>query len=112
MSGFSDWELLDDGSFNGIRKWINSSDDDHGTVQIKCEDVGSHLLIDDNKRAQNESFDKRSEMWHVASIPAYVLLEWKTKYGVDPWDPNHAAGRRRLLNSSEYAYLKRAPIVI
>lgn len=112
MSGFTNWELLDDGSFNGVRKWIRSSDDDHGTVEVKHEDVGSHLLLESNKSAQNESFDKRSEMWHVARIPAYVQLEWLTKYGVDPWDPNHAEGRRRLLNSSEYAHLKRAPIVI
>jgi hypothetical protein len=41
-----------------------------------------------------------------------LVKSFVTKYGVDPWDPNHAEGRRRLLNSSEYAHLKRAPIVI
>lgn len=109
---FSDWELIDDGSFNGLRKWIRSSGDDEGTVQVKYEDFGASLILEDNKRAQNESIDKRADMWHAASIPAGVLMEWLTKYGVHPYDPDHAEGRRRLLNSSEYAYLKRAPIVI
>ena len=109
---FSDWELIDDGRFNGVRKWMRSSGEDDGTVQVKSEDFGSALILEDNKRARGESFDKRGDMWHAASIPAGVLLEWMTKYGVHPYDPNHAEGRRRLLNSSEYAYLKRAPIVI
>lgn len=112
MTGFTAWEMVDDGSWNGVRKWMRSSDDDLGTVEVKSEDIGSHLILEDNKRAQGEGFDRRSDVWHAATIPAYVLLEWLTKHGVHPYDPNHAAGRRRLLNSSEYAYLKRAPIVI
>lgn len=112
MPSASDWELLDDGSWNGLRKWIRATDDEHGTVQVKTEDVGSSMILDDNKRAQNDGFDRREDMWHAAKIPAFVLLEWLTKYGVDWRNPNHAQGVRRLLNSSEYSHLKRAPIVI
>lgn len=109
---FSDWELVDSGQFNGVRKWMRSSGDDEGTVQIKSEDFGSALILEANKQARSECLDKRSDMWHAASIPAGVQLEWLTKYGVHPYKPDHAEGRRKLLNSSEYAYLKRAPIVI
>jgi hypothetical protein len=33
----SDWQLIDDGSFNGLRKYIRSSDEDQGTVQVRYE---------------------------------------------------------------------------
>lgn len=110
---FSDWEMIDDGSFNGLRKWIRSSDEGEGTVQVSYEQLGLGQMLDDNKRAQNHGELNRSgEMWHAAKVPAIVLLEWMTKYGIDASNPNHAAGVKRLLNSNEYAHLKRAPIVI
>lgn len=110
---FTDWELVDDGSFNGLRKWMRTSDADEGTVQVSYEQIGLQQMLDDNKRAQNHgSLDRKSEMWHAAKVPAIVLLEWMTKYGIDAANPNHAEGVKRLLNSSEYAHLKRAPIVL
>lgn len=107
----SDWELIDDGSWNGLRKWIRSSDEDEGTVQVAYDQVNLKEYLDDNKRASND-FRKSGDMWHAASIPPIVLMEWVTKHGVRAWDQNHAAGVKRLLNSSEYAYLKRAPITL
>ena len=112
MPSANDWQLIDDGSWNGLRKWIRSSDEDEGTVQVAYDQVNLQDYLDSNKAAQNESFDRKSEMWHAASIPPIVLMEWLTKHGVKAWDPNHADGVKRLLNSSDYAYLKRAPIQI
>lgn len=109
----TEWELVDDGSFNGLRKWMRSSDDDHGTVQVSYEQINLKETLDDNKRAQNHNeLNKRGEMWHAARIPPIVEIEWRTKYGVRLEDPNHKEAVRRLLNSSEYSHLKRAPIVI
>lgn len=108
----SDWELVDDGSFNGLRKWMRASDEDEGTVQVSYEQVNLKQLLDDNKRAQNETLDRKGDFWHAAKIPPIIEVEWLTKYGVRLNDPNHGPAIKRLLNSSDYAYLKRAPIVL
>lgn len=107
-----DWELVDDGSFNGLAKWMRATDDDHGTVQVAYDQINLQAILDDNKRAQSEGFDRRGEFWHAAKIPPIVEVEWLTKYGVRLNDPNHGPAIKRLLNSSEYAHLKRAPIVL
>lgn len=106
------WEMIDDGSFNGLRKWIKGTDEDHGSVQVAYEQINLQAILDDNKRAQNEPLNRRSEFWHAAHIPPIVEIEWLTKHGVSLKNPNHAPAVKRLLNSSEYAHLKRAPIVI
>ena len=110
MPSVNDWQLIDDGSWNGLRKWIRGNEDD--SVQVAYGQANLKEYLDDNKRAQNESFDRKSEMWHAASIPPLVIMEWLTKHGVRAWDPNHGEGVKRLLNSSEYAHLKRAPITL
>ena len=69
-------------------------------------------LLDANKAAQTEDFDRRADMWHVASIPPIIQMEWLTKHGVNLWDKNHKAGVRRLLNSPDYRYLKVRNIII
>jgi hypothetical protein len=108
----TDWELVDDGSWNGLRKWMRGTDDDEGSVQVAYDQINLAQILDANKAAQNESFDRRDDLWHVATIPPIVEIEWLTKYGVRVKDPDHAPAVKRLLNSSEYAYLKRAPIVL
>ena len=109
MSG---WELVDDGSFNGLRKWMRALDDDDGTIQVSYEQTNLQQILDDNKRAQNEGFDRKSEFWHAAKIPAIIEIEWRSKYGVDLGNPDHGPAVKRLLNSSEYCHLKRAPITL
>lgn len=44
---------------------------------------------------------------HYAKIPEIVVMEWKQKYGVDFYNPNHWKKCMALLNDPEYAYLKR-----
>jgi len=112
MPSPSEWELIDDGSWNGVRKWMKASGEDHGTVTVKYEGYDVPLILEDNKRAQSEAHDRRSEMWHAAKIPASVLLKWRIEHGLDIFNPNHAEGVRRLLNSSEYRHLRRVPFQI
>lgn len=110
---FSNWELVDDGSFNGLRKWMRTSGDDEGTVQVAYDQINLQQTLDDNKQALNHGvIDRKADMWLAATIPPIVEIEWLTKYGVRLSDPNHKAAVKRLLNSSEYCHLKRAPIVI
>jgi hypothetical protein len=102
--------LLDYDRLTGMKEFI-STDAMTGESFIRYEqDTKDH--IDANKEAQNAGFDRKAEMWHAASIPNIVLVEWVTKYGIDFFNPNHKEGVKRLLNSSEYSHLKRAPIVI
>ncbi len=100
-----DERLLDYDPSTGMKTWFSSSDDDCGTWNLRYEQDVSPLL-DANKAAQNESFDKRADMWHAASIPNVVLMEWITKHGIEYWNPNHRDGVKRLLNSDEYRHLR------
>lgn len=96
--------LLDFNPDTGMKTWFSSADEGD-TWNLRYEQDVSPLL-DANKESQAEGFDRRDEMWHAASIPNVVLMEWVTKHGVRYWDKNHAAGVKRLLNSDEYRHLR------
>lgn len=78
---------------------------DDGSFGLRYEQ-DTQPILDHNKEAQNEGFDKRADMWHAAKVPAVVLMEWLTKHGVRYWDKNHGPAVKRLLNSDEYRYLR------
>lgn len=101
----SDERLLDFNPTTGLKTWFSSSDEDGGTWNLRYEQDASPIL-DQNKESQAEGFDRRSDMWHAAKIPAIVLMEWLTKHGVRYWDKNHAPAVKRLLNSDEYRHLR------
>lgn len=99
---FSKWEMIDDGSFNGLRKYIRSSDEDEGTVQVRYEGVDNEV-VEQNKRA--EAPDKRSDMWHVGHIPASLGLKWLVEEGIDMWNPHHMDAVTKKLMCSDYRHL-------
>jgi hypothetical protein len=112
MRNASDWELLDDGSFNGVKKYIRSSDDDEGTVQVRYEGFDVPIILDRNKKAQAEhnATAGLGEMVHAAHIPASVLLEWFAADKV--WAPDDMEYMTRKLNDPDWRYLKRLPITL
>lgn len=105
------WELIDNQA--GMQTYIGTGDDDD-TVLVKREFSGAHTkaLLDQNKAMQNEDFDRKSEMWHAASIPTSVMFEWLTKFGVNAWNPEHSDAVKKLLNSSEYRWCKVKHIIL
>ena len=107
----ADWELID--NYAGMKTYIGGGDDED-TVLVKREfdPAATTALLDLNKARQNEGFDRKSEMWHVASIPISVMYEWYTKFGVSAWNPQHSDGVKKLLNSSDYRYLKCKDIIL
>lgn len=110
---YSDWELVDDGSFNGLRKWIRSSDEDNGTVQVKYDHLDAPIIIERNKEAQKEWTGRfgKEELHHAAHIPASVLLQWIKEDGQSALrrDPDYLV---RKLNDPNWKYLLRMPITI
>lgn len=111
MPSASDWQLIDDGSFNGLKKYIRASDDDEGTVAVRYHaDVTQQL--DRNKALQNEDFDRRADVWHVGHIPVGIMYEWLVKFGINIWNPAHQDGVKKLLNDPEYRWIKTKDIII
>lgn len=90
-------------------------DPDTGERMYLCKDADGFYLrqehdvapvIELNKKKANEGFDKKSEMWHAASIPIGVQYEWLRRYGVNFWDPNHKKKVMKLLDDPEWRYLR------
>lgn len=105
MSSPSDWQLIDDGRFNGVKKFIRSGDDPD-SVQVRYEGHDIAPIIEANKAAQAEGFDRRGDMWHAARIPVSVMYEWLVKFGINAWNPEHQDRVMALLNSNDYRYLR------
>ena len=100
----SDELLLDYNPVTGMREWISTDTD--GNSFIRYEQDASPIL-DHNKEMQaNNDFDRRSDMWLAARLTDGIMLEWKAKFGIEAWNPDHADGVKRLLNSNEYRYLR------
>lgn len=109
---FGKWELLDDGSFNGVRKFIRSSGDDDGTVQVRYEGHDVPLILDRNKAEESEKAGTRmgDGLEKVASIPCSVLYQWLQEDGV--WAVNDPEYTKRKLNDPDWRYLKVRNIII
>lgn len=104
----AEWELLD--AYGGVKKYI-AAGDEPDSVMVRYESNDAPI-IEQNKALQNEDFDRREDMWHAASIPVGIMYEWLAKYGVNAWNPEHMPAVKKLLNSSDYRYLKTKNIII
>ena len=105
------WELLE--SRNGVRTYIGTgSEDDTVLVRRDFDHAATKQILDRNKALQSEDFDRRSEMWHAASVPVHVMYEWLTKHGVNAWNPAHSDAVKKLLNSNEYRWCKVKNIIL
>lgn len=109
----SNWELLDYDPALGRSKWI-ASGEDPDTVLVKTQFDADHTnaIIDANKAAQIDNTGRMGDMAHAASIPTSVMYEWLTKFGVNAWNPAHMDGVKKLLNSSDYRYLRVRNIIL
>lgn len=106
----TNWQLIDFDATKGVKKYLSAGQsDDEVLTRVECYDSS---ILSENRYQQNENFDRRSDFWHVASIPTSVMYEWLTKFGVNAWNPDHAAGVQRLLNSSDYRWCKVKHIVL
>jgi hypothetical protein len=99
-------QLLDTDPLTGVSTYFNSEE---GQFRFTSEQDVS-LILDGNKSLANrDSYTTKGikeDMWHYATIPAVVELEWKQKHGVTLEDPNHRKKIFDLLNHPDYRYLK------
>lgn len=73
------------------------------------EDVEPALELNKALAASGDGYSPSRELRRAASIPMVVVEKWKNELGVDVFNPDHKPAVRRLLNSSEYLYLRTAP---
>jgi len=62
-------------------------------------------VIDHNKALRNGEHNKKSEMWHAATIPPVVEIAWRNE-GIRLDDPNCKDAIRKKLNSNEWSHLR------
>jgi hypothetical protein len=108
----SQWEMLDNGAFNGVAKYIRGLED--GSVDVKHVFHDVSPILDANKRSQMDKAGTRmgDGMEKVAHIPTAIIYEWINKHGINLYNPDHQDGVKRLLNSSDYRWLKCREIFI
>lgn len=68
----------------------------HQSVQDVTE------VIERNKSAQNESVNKRSEMWPVATVPFCILHQWAQDAGVSMNDKAFGEVVKKKLNDPDF----------
>jgi hypothetical protein len=68
-------------------------------------------LLEANKAlaASGDGYSPSRELRRAASVPMAVIEKSRNELGVDVFNPDHKPAVRRLLNSSEYLYLRTAP---
>lgn len=111
----SEWEMLDDGSWNGVAKFIGAGEEpDDVKVKHVFDPRVTKAIIEQNKAAQGEDWDRKADMVKVAHIPPEVQYEWWHRYRINSWGPNEDDQRRmkKLLNSNEWRYLKFKHIIL
>lgn len=96
--------LLDDDPLSGVRQYFGVDVDGQEYLIDEIDKSATKAVIDQNKRLEGEGMG--GDMRLAASIPPEIQFEWLDKFGVEMWNPNHKQGVARLLNSSDYRYLR------
>ena len=100
------WRFLSRDEWTGAIEHYSYDPDSDRCIIRRTADVAA--VIESNKRSEldEDGWTKGKTMRLAARIPPDVQYEWLRRYGIRAWDKNHAAGVRRLLNDSEWRYLR------
>lgn len=104
--------ILDYDPMTGITEYFIPGEGDSFSTRI-VQDVEPMLAR--NKAMQNEGkahWRGQGDFRLEASIPIGVQYEWKRRYGIEVWNPDHLKDVVKRLNDPEWRYLKCAEIVI
>lgn len=100
--------LIDHNAFTGISTWHHY---DHSTGKTHIESTQDvSKILDRNKRLQNDSSysdrGRKNDMMHLATIPNNVIVKLKQENGIDVFNKDDLPKLEKLLQSSEYKYLR------
>lgn len=101
-------ELLD--MYEGVREWF-VYDHATGLTHIETTQDVDPILDVNRGLANDEAYTRdgiKEEMWHYASIPVVVQMQWLKEYGPEKWPMRQGNENLlyRLVNSPEWNYLK------
>ena len=104
--------LLDYDPLTGIREVFESTDS--GFLIHTTQDVEPIIEANKAKQSMGRSYYAADpDMWRVASIPITIQHKWAVEHGIlDVSAPEYWPNVRKLLNSSDYRYLKTAEVII
>lgn len=85
-------------------------EDGDGSLVVHREaDVEPLLELNKALAASGDGYTPSRDLRRAASIPLAIVEKWRNEHGIDVFNPDHMHAVRRLLNSSEYLYLRTAP---
>lgn len=100
--------LVDVDSLTGIETWHDYDHDAKKTYITQVQDIqpilerNKALALDDRYKKQGI----KNDWYHFATIPTTLIVEFKTKYGLDVFNDDDLPKIEKLLQSSEYAYFR------
>ena len=98
--------LLDYNPTTGETAWYDYNRHEDKAIITHEQDVTGILDFAHGKSVSNATANGiKGDMWHYARVPNAIILEMKTKHGVDFFDKNHRKRMFALLNT-EYARFK------
>lgn len=97
---------------HGIKTGFQWNND--GTYTIATvQDVEPFLDANKAMAPINGKKTRGKDMFHVAQIPVVVQYEWLKRYGIrSVFDEEYEPLIKRLLNSSEWRYLRTSEIIL
>lgn len=100
--------LLDHDPVTGTSTYHDYDHNDKTTQIVEVQDISS--ILEHNKKLQNEERYKRAgikeDWYHFASVPNSVLLKFRQEHHLDWRNKDDLKKIERLLNTSEYRYLR------
>lgn len=111
--------LVDVDPWTGVQEWVHYDENTDSLTIRRVQDV--EPILDRNKALQNDMSHWRNQskgeetgidMRLCASIPVIVQERWLREYGVDVYKKEHWPAVRKLLNSSDWKWLKAADVTI
>ncbi len=100
--------LVDTDSLTGIETWHEYDEASKKTYITQVQDV-EPILERNRALANNDAYKRlgiKSDWYHFATVPLTVVVEFKSKYGLDIFNEDDMPKIERLLQSSDYAYLR------
>jgi hypothetical protein len=95
---------------SGIAEYHHYDSATDRTAIETVQDVEPILELNKTRlNADDGGWSPSRELRRAATIPDIVVLKWRNELGIDIFNRDHWPAVKRLLNSSEWRYLRTAP---